>query len=166
MAAALSTATPLAVVSNLEPAKYVGRWFEISRLPNRFQTNCSSDVTAEYQLRTQGGFTVVNRCRNAAGGVTDAKGVARRVEGRPPSVLKVRFAPAILSFLPAVWGDYQVIALDDQHTYALVGTEDRKYLWVLSRTPLMEAERYQRLLAVAQGQGFDVSKLVNTLHVR
>jgi apolipoprotein D and lipocalin family protein len=74
----------------------------------------------------------------------------------------VRFAPAFLSFLPSVWGDYQVIALDDAHTYSLVGTADRKYLWVLSRTPVMEPDRYDRLLEIARGQGFDVSQLVKT----
>lgn len=154
--------TPLAIVNNLDPARYAGRWYEIARLPNRFQNKCAGEVMAEYQPRPEGGFVVINRCRDRAGRITDASGVARPVAGAPSSVLQVRFAPAILSFLPAVWGDYQVIALDDAHTYSLVGTPDRKYLWILSRTPQMGADRYDELAAVARGQGFDVTRLVKT----
>lgn len=157
-----SAGAPLTVVRNLEPSKYAGRWFEISRLPNRFQNKCAGDVTAEYQLRSQGGFTVINRCLDKSGKMTDAEGVARVVEGQPPSVLQVRFAPAFLGLLPFVWGDYQVIALDNEHTYSVVGTVDREYLWVLSRTPVMDQDRYERLLSIAKDQGFDVSKLVKT----
>ena len=107
---------------------------------------------------------VVNRCREKDGTITESRGVARRVEDAPPSVLEVRFAPAILSFLPVVWGDYQVMALDDAHTYSLVGTPDRDYLWVLSRTPEMDPAIYDRLVAAAKAQGFDVSRLVRTTH--
>lgn len=153
---------PLDVVPNLDLGKYAGRWFEIARFPNRFQDKCAGDVEANYSLRPDGRVTVVNKCRERNGTVTEAAGVARRVEGQPPSVLQVRFAPAFLSFLSAVWGDYQVIALDDAHTYSLVGSPDRKYLWILSRTPTMAAATYDQLIAVASRQGFDVSKLVKT----
>lgn len=119
-------------------------------------------MTAEYTVRPEGGLTVVNRCREDDGQMTDAAGVARSVKGAPPSILQVRFAPAALSFLPFVWGDYQVIALDDAHSYSLVGTPDRKYLWVLSRTPQIDDDRYQKLLAVATEQGFDVTRIVKT----
>lgn len=152
----------LKVVDNLDLSRYVGQWFEISRLPNRFQTKCLGDVTATYTSKPEGGLVVTNRCRVQNGKTTEASGVARRVDGQPASVLKVRFAPAFLSFLPQVWGDYQVIALDDAHTYAVVGSPDRKYLWVLSRTPVMEGATYDRLLGIASSQGFDVSKLVKT----
>ncbi len=160
----LSQATPLTVVRNLDPSKYAGRWFEIARLPNRFQAKCASDVTAEYQPRPEGGFIVVNRCRNAAGDITDASGVARSKSDAPPSVLEVRFAPAFLSVLPFVWGDYQVIALDDGHTYSVVGTPDRKYLWILSRQPQMAPRQYEQLIELARTQGFAVERLEKTSH--
>jgi len=152
------------VVRNLDPSKYAGRWFEIARLPNRFQNKCASDVTAEYQLRPEGGFVVINRCRNAAGETTDASGVARSVGDAPTSVLQVRFAPAFLSVLPFVWGDYQVIALDDGHTYSLVGTPDRKYLWILSRQAQMAPGQYEQLTELARKQGFAVERLERTSH--
>ena len=161
---AISDAKPLTVVNNLDPSKYAGRWFEIARLPNRFQTKCAGDVTAEYQVRAEGGFAIVNRCRNAGGDVTDASGVARSTNGAPASVLKVRFAPALLSVLPFVWGDYQVIALDDGHTYSVVGTPDRKYLWIRSRQPRMAPGQYDQLIELARTQGFAVERLEKTTH--
>jgi apolipoprotein D and lipocalin family protein len=157
-----NSSAPLKVVDNLDPARYVGEWFEIARLPNRFQNKCAGDVVARYTARPEGGFTVVNRCRELNGRVTEAEGVARTVAKAPSSVLQVRFAPAFLSFLPQVWGDYQVIALDNAHTHALVGTPDRKYLWVLSRAPLMDDATYDQLIAAAARQGFDVAKVVKT----
>jgi apolipoprotein D and lipocalin family protein len=153
---------PLRVVEAVDYARYAGDWFEIARLPNRFQEDCAGEVVATYRPREDGRLTVTNRCRTADGTTKRASGVARRVDGRPTSVLEVRFAPAILGFLPAVWGDYQVIALGTDYDHAMVGTPDREYLWILSRTPQMEPDIYQRLLDQAKGQGFDVTKVVRT----
>ena len=160
--AMLNAPQPLTVVTNLDPLRYAGEWFEIARLPNRFQQKCAGDVFARYTVRSAGGFDVVNSCKEQNGEFTHAAGVARTVKGAPSSVLQVRFAPAFLSFLPQVWGDYQVIALNDAHSYALVGTPDRKYLWVLSREPGMDPSLYERLLDIARSQGFDISQVVKT----
>jgi apolipoprotein D and lipocalin family protein len=167
-AALPSAADPAAlrVVPNLDLARYAGTWYEAGRLPNRFQEKCAGEVVARYQQRPDGRITVVNRCRTGKGDTTEATGVARRVDGQPPSILEVRFAPAFLSFLPAVWGDYQVIALGQDYDHAVVGTPDRQYLWILSRTPQMDPTLYQRLLAGAQAQGFDVTKVVPTRQAR
>jgi apolipoprotein D and lipocalin family protein len=153
---------PLRVVEAVDYARYAGDWYEIARLPNRFQKDCAGEVVATYQPREDGRLSVTNRCRTADGRTKRAGGVARRVDGRPTSVLEVLFAPAILGFLPAVWGDYQVIALGTDYDHAMVGTPDRAYLWILSRTPQLAPERYQRLLEQANAQGFDVTRVVRT----
>jgi apolipoprotein D and lipocalin family protein len=163
-AALQSDRGPLSVVSNLDLQRYAGRWYEVARFPNRFQDKCAGDVEAVYTVRDDERITVVNRCRERDGSTTDAQGAARRVKGAPPSVLQVRFAPAFLGFLPFVWGDYQVMALDDAHTHALIGTPDRKYLWILSRTPGLDPATYDQLVETAKAQGFDVSRLVRTEH--
>jgi apolipoprotein D and lipocalin family protein len=160
--AATSARPDLRVVPEVDLGRYAGRWFEIARLPNRFQSKCASEVTAVYTPRPDGRLTVTNRCRRADGGVDEAVGIARRVPGRPASILEVRFAPAFLSFLPAVWGDYQIIALDPEYRHALVGTSDRQFLWVLSRTPRLETEVLQALLADAKAQGFDTDAVTRT----
>ena len=163
-AAAAPDQAPLRVVPQLDYQRYSGRWFEIARLPFRYEKDCASDVTASYAPRPDGRITVINRCVRASGTVQEATGVARRVDGQPPSVLKVRFAPAVLSFLPMVWGDYQVIALGPDYDYAIVGTPDRSLMWMLSRTPGMDPALYNALTSQAQAQGFNVAALIRTQH--
>ena len=152
-------------VPKVDLQKYSGVWHEIARLPNKFQKDCAGDVSADYTLRPDGTLRVVNRCREAGKAkLKEAEGVARVAkEGKGSnSVLEVRFAPAILSFLDSVWGDYRILALDDNYRYALVGSNDRKYLWVLSRAKTLDAAVYKRLLRIAQDQAFAVNGIVRT----
>lgn len=157
---------PLDVVPQVDFERYAGKWYEIARLPFRYQEDCARDVTATYTPRPDARITVVNRCVEKDGKVNNAEGVARRVDGKPPSVLKVRFAPGWLSFLPMVWGDYQIIELGPDYEYTVVGTPDRKYLWILARTPKLDAELYRSLVEKAKAQGFDVSRLIETEQTR
>lgn len=158
-----SRAGPLRVVESVELSRYAGLWYEVARLPNRFEEKCAGDVTAEYTLRADGRLKVVNRCRKKDGRLTEAEGVARLADRRGPnSRLKVRFAPSFLSPLPFVWGDYQIIELAPDYTHAVVGDPGRDYLWILSRTPRIDEETYQRLVESARSQGFDVSRLMRT----
>ena len=92
---AVAADVPLRVVADVNYERYAGTWYEIARLPNRFQRVCASDVTATYAPRPDGRIAVTNRCRESDGDVREATGVARRVKGQPPSVLEVRFAPAL-----------------------------------------------------------------------
>ena len=101
------TANTLEVVPTVDLSRYVGTWYEIARLPNRFQNKCAGDVTATYALLDNGEISVINRCRTFDGETTQAEGRARRAgEDQPNTKLKVRFAPAFLSFLPFVWWIY------------------------------------------------------------
>jgi apolipoprotein D and lipocalin family protein len=161
---AVAQTKPLRVVPNLDLARYAGKWYEVARFPNRFQEKCADSVTATYTLQRDGNITVLNQCRERSGKLTEASGVARLAKnGGPNSILKVRFAPRFLSFLPQVWGDYQVIALGEDYSYSVVGDPERKYLWILSRTPRLEDAVYTRLVKEAQAQGFDTSRLVKTV---
>ena len=156
---------PLRVVPSVDLARYAGQWYEIARLPNRFEEKCAGDVTAQYTLVGADRLKVVNRCRRKDGRITEAEGVARLADkGRENSRLKVRFAPGFLSLLPFVWGDYQIMELAPDYSYALIGEPRRKYLWILSRTPQMDEAAYRKLTEEAAAQGFDVSRLVRTKH--
>jgi len=152
-----------AVVPSVDLTRYQGKWYEIARFPNRFEKSCASDVTATYTLNADNTVGVVNECRKADGRVKRAEGKARKADSRgPTSKLEVRFAPAFLSFLPVVWGDYWIIDLAPDYSYSVVGDEGRDYLWILSRTPVMDEAKYQQAINAASAQGFDVSRLVKT----
>ena len=156
-------AQTMTVVPSVELDRYMGTWYEIARLPNRFQKQCAGEVSATYSLLADGTVKVVNRCRKENGEFAEAEGQAKRTDEEEPNTkLKVRFAPAFLSFLPFVWGDYWIIYLTPDYTCAVIGEPSREYLWVLSRTPTMEPDALQAALESAKQQGYDLAELVMT----
>ena len=154
---------PVQVVRHVDLDKYVGEWIEIARFPNWFQKQCAADVRATYARRPDGRIDVINRCRTSAGRTTEARGVARVEDSRTSAKLKVRFAPAALSWLPFVWGDYWIIGLADDYSWATVGSPGRDYLWILARRAPLDDERYAAAVAAARANGFDVERLVRTI---
>jgi len=159
---AADTGQPLQAIKALSVPRYMGTWYEIAKFPNDFQKKCVGDTSASYTLRDDGRVDVVNRCRTADGKFDTADGVARQLGAANSPKLKVRFAPALLSFIPMVWGDYWVIDLDEQYQLSAVSEPKREYLWILSRTPQVEPAAYEALLTRLRSQGLDVSKLVRT----
>ncbi len=159
-AAAQAHPEPVRAIPSLDLERYAGVWHEVARFPSWFERKCVGQATAEYELRRDGTITVVNTCRMADGAVNRAEGAARLADRHgPASKLKVRFAPGFLSWLPMVWADYWVLDLTDDYGAALVGTPDRRYLWVLSRAPQLDSATYDRLVGTAAREGFDVARL-------
>ena len=156
---------PLQVVAPVDLKRYAGVWHEQARLPNRFEKACTGAVTAEYTPLPDGTVEVRNRCQMADGQSEESIGSARvvSVAGQPGAGrLEVRFAPSWLAWLPAVWGDYWILKLDRDYEVSLVGTPNRQYLWVLSRSPVLAAATLQAELDYARTLGFDVDKVVLT----
>jgi apolipoprotein D and lipocalin family protein len=160
---AAQTSVPPRTVPFVDLDRYAGDWFEIARLPNRFQRQCLGDVRATYARRADGRLDVVNQCRTADGR-TQARGIARVVDDRTFARLKVRFAPAWLTFLPFVWGDYWIIGLAEDYSWAVVGSPDREYLWILARTPRIDPEKAAAARDIARANGFDVERLIEAAH--
>ncbi len=146
----------LETVSSVDLSKYVGQWYEIGRLPNRFQKKCADSVTAKYTLRSDGNIKVVNRCRKQSGEFTTATGKAKIVDKQTNAKLKVTF------FWP-FYGKYWILDLGPNYEYAVVGEPGRDYLWILSRTPTMDERLYQNLVAKMQARGFDTTRMIRTV---
>ena len=157
---------PLRTIDTLDLPRYTGRWYEIAKFPNRFQKQCVADTSAEYSARADGAVIVINRCRLANGQMEQAQGLAWQQGGATSPRLQVRFAPAWLSWLPMVWGDYWVVDLDDAYSLVAVSEPRREYLWVLSRSPVVEPARYQALLQRLAAQSLDVQRLELSAHTR
>ena len=154
---------PLEVVPSVDLHRYAGTWYEVARLPNKFQEDCAGNVTATYNILGNGEINVVNRCLKSNGDTSEAEGVARRAsDDEPNTKLKVRFAPAFLSFLPMVWGDYWIIDLAPDYSYAVIGEPNRDYLWVLARTPGLDKHILLEILGRVKERGFDLNNLIYT----
>lgn len=149
----------LRTIPSLDVARYMGTWYEIAKYPNWFQKKCIGGTKADYSLMNDGRVQVINRCHIAGGELSEAIGVARQVGTSTSPKLEVRFAPAWLSFLPFVWGDYWIIELDDDYQLAVVSEPKKEYLWILSRTPKVDSVSYNALLARLRQKGFDLQKL-------
>ena len=154
----------LASINALDVPRYMGTWYEIAKFPAWFQRKCVADTRAEYSLQPGGQVQVINRCRQESGEMQDAVGSARQIGGTASSKLEVRFAPAWLSFIPAVWGDYWVIDLDPAYQLVAVSEPKREYLWILSRSTKVDPGTYTSLLARLSSQGFDLQRLEKTIH--
>lgn len=168
MAAGCATSgAHLPTQSDVDLNKYMGTWHEQARLPNRFQKDCAGDVQADYTLSPDSTVNVTNQCRKQDGSTEAAAGegrLSKASEPRDPAKLEVRFAPKWMSWLPMVWGDYWIMKLEGDYQYSLVGTPDRKYLWVLSRDKNPDEAVVTQLLDYARTQGFDTDSVIVTLH--
>lgn len=143
---------PLPTVNDVDLEQYKGKWYEIARLPNSFEDGLSC-VTAEYGIKEDGKISVLNSGTKENGKRTSSEGTARVPDPETyPGRLKVSF------FWPFS-GDYYIIDLDENYQWALVGAPDRAYLWILSRSPEIDADVKQRLLKKATEQGFSVDQL-------
>ena len=144
----------LFTVEQLDITRYAGTWYEIARLPNRFEKGLEC-VSATYTLRDDGKITVQNRGVSIEdhSKVSDIKGVAWVPDSSKPGQIKVQF------FWPFA-GKYWVIALDENYNYALVGDPSRKFLWVLSKSKSLDEQIYDDLIKTAKKYGFAVEDVI------
>jgi apolipoprotein D and lipocalin family protein len=150
---------PLQTVAHVDLSRYLGTWYEIASFPQSFQRGCTA-TTANYTLREDGEVDVRNRCRLGSldGKEKSALGRARIVDRTTNAKLEVTF------FRP-FWGDYWIIELAEDYSYAVVGHPGRDYLWVLARTPRMREATYRNIVSRLEAQGYETSRLVRTLQV-
>jgi apolipoprotein D and lipocalin family protein len=140
-------------VDYVDLTRYVGKWYQIAFFPTRFQGSCTIDTTATYGIMDDGRVSVFNECKKPSGKTKSISGSAKIVDRDSNAKLKVKF----FWFAPA--GDYWIIDLGSNYEYAVVGSPDRKYLWILSRTPQITNSLYQDLVKRASSQYFDVNNL-------
>ena len=152
----------LPTVPSVDLARYAGTWYEIARLPMWFQRHCV-DSKAIYTSRSDGAVGVHNECVTDSGGVEQAEGVATVVDDKTNARLNVVFDNYFARlFGTSREGNYWILALDGDYRTALVGTPDRRFLWILSRTPQLDDAIYQRLVEQAKELSFPVSDLIRT----
>lgn len=151
-------AKPLTTEPSVDLDRYVGKWFEIARFPNEFETDCVG-VTAEYAKREDGRIDVVNTCRKKTldGEIDKAEGVAKIVDQQTKAKLAVSFDP-----FGAFFGDYWILDVADDYSWVLVGEPGGRYLWILSRTPTIGDDLKSQLLQKLKTQGYKTEALYFT----
>jgi len=147
-------------INNFDSKRYLGNWYEIARLPNRFEKDCVPPITANYSVNPDNHLQiiVINSCNINGSNPDIATGMADFVESSTIGKLKVTFLPKWLRWLPFGYGDYWVLNTDYDNI-SVVGSPDHKYLWILARTENINQERLKQAIGFAKDQGFDISKL-------
>ena len=136
-------------VSALDLDRYLGSWYEIARFDNSFERGVE-EAKAVYTLNRDGTIKVVNSGIKA-GKPKTAVGKGKRTD--QPGLLRV-------SFFGSFYADYRVMMIDEDYSYALVGSGGAGYLWILSRTKNLPAGVKSAILAEATRRGYDTSKLI------
>ncbi|MBC3882275.1 lipocalin family protein [Undibacterium sp. LX40W] len=136
-------------VDKVDVERYLGKWYEIAVIPNRFQSMCVADTRAEYR-KDEGAIRVINRCRKQDGKIETAEGIAKIVDGSNNAKLRV-------SFFRPFYGNYWILDLDPNYQWVLVGEPSRKYGWVLSRNMKLEPEQWQQAMKTAEKLGYKIS---------
>jgi apolipoprotein D and lipocalin family protein len=142
-------------VQSVDIERYLGKWYEMARFPHKFEKDMVG-VTATYTLRGDGKIDVLNAgyIKTLDGPLKEARGVGKIPDKNDASKLKV-------SFFLFFYADYFILELDTvKYQYALVGSSSDKYLWILSRSPLMKADTYSMLVEKARERGYQVESLI------
>ncbi len=150
-------AQDLETVPYVDLEKYAGEWFEIASFPQIFQKGCTN-TKAIYTPNEDGTIQVENSCN------LSEKGKTRTTTAKAFVVNNSGNAKLNVQFFWPLKGKYWIIDLARDYSYAVVGHPNRKYLWILSRTPEMDAKLYSQIIERAEEKGFDLSKLEKTIH--
>lgn len=143
-------------IPHLDLDRYLGQWFEIGRLPLKWEPAGATDVTATYTLNDDGTIGVDNRCFDEHGEPSQSLGRVKQA-GEKTSELTVSFLPQFLRWIPFTEGDYWVLRIDESYEHALVGTPDHKNLWLLARAHEVDADVERSYLDTARSMGYDLA---------
>jgi apolipoprotein D and lipocalin family protein len=146
--------------SHVDVKEYLGKWYAITSLPQFFTRNCVAQ-TAEYGVNDEKSITVLNTCIKKDGSTKTIEGLAKIINPKTNAELIVTFNN-FWTKLFKVKGDYTIIKLDPTYSTVLVGSKNRKSLWILSRTPYLSEDVKAEYLDFAKKLKFDTVKLVDS----
>jgi apolipoprotein D and lipocalin family protein len=150
----------LPTAAHVDVAQYVGKWYAVTALPQRFTKKCVAQ-TAEYALKTANSVSVLNTCIKANGATKTIEGQAVVANAKTNAELIVTFNN-FWTKLFRVKGDYTIIRLADDYSSVLVGSNDRKSLWILARDPYLNDVVKTDYITLAATLGFDTAKLIES----
>lgn len=162
MAEQVTQTQPVEAVNNFQVESYLGTWYEIARFPMHIERDCLAPTTVTYQFdENKKQLNITNRCRLEDGQFTQNKGQAYFTEESSSAKLKLSYMPGWASWVPVAKADYWIIYTDYQH-YAVVGSPDHEYLWLLSRSESSNQQDIQKLIDIAKKYNYPVKNLLFT----
>jgi apolipoprotein D and lipocalin family protein len=162
LSAFISNAADVKTVEKVDLVRYQGAWHEIASIPQFFQRKCVRDTVATYSQIDGGEIKVENTCTRDDGGKERAEGRARVYDSAETAKLTVTFLQLFGAYRYWAGGDYWVIELDPNYQWAVIGHPNRKYGWVLSRTPTQSVATLAEIIGRIKAQGYDACEFIIT----
>lgn len=150
----------LPTASHVDINQYIGKWYAITSLPQFFTRKCAAQ-TADYAIKSANSISVLNTCIYKNGSTKTINGEAVVANPKTNAELIVTF-DNFWTKLFRVKGDYTIIKLDDSYSTVLIGSKDRKSLWLMARSPYLSEEVKKEYITYAQSLGFETSQLIDS----
>ncbi len=144
--------------NNFQVDRYLGIWYEIARLPMHYERNCLSPITLTYE-RDSKGLKITNRCRQDDGGTSTAVGQLTFNQESNVAKMEMSFSPSWLKWTAVGVYDYWIL-YTDYDNFALVGSPDKKYLWILARKENNTRDQVQKLINMGRDLGYSTQNLI------
>lgn len=160
---ATKTDNPVKTVDSVDLSRYLGVWYQQAFFPARFQkADCGKVVTAEYSLDKKGKINVTNTCYSDSEGKVIRKQAKAKAWTVDPSNSKLK-----VMFFWHFKGDYWIVKLDQKnYSYTVVSDPNREYLWILSRSKIMDKKTFDEIVNFLGTNGWDLSRLVVTAPIK
>lgn len=149
-------------VENVDLDRYLGTWYEIASIPQSFQRQCVGNTVAEYSLTKSNTIKVLNSCDTKTGARKTAEARAKVVDKETNAKLKVTFVK-IFDWVYSFGGNYWILDLAEDYSYAVVGDPSAEYAWILSRTPQLSFDDLTRANANLLKNGYDTCKVLTSI---
>ncbi|MBC7538477.1 MAG: lipocalin family protein [Bacteriovorax sp.] len=150
----------LPTANNVDIGRYIGKWYAVSSLPQFFTRKCIAQ-TADYGILNAKTISVLNTCIKENGKETNIEGQAVVVDPKTNARLEVTFNN-FFTRLFRVKGEYVIIKLSEGYDTVLIGSTDRKSLWIMSRTPSIDEAIFAEYKEFAKILGFNTAKLIDS----
>lgn len=159
-------ASYVTTVDKVDLSLYVGKWFEVAAIPQIFQSKCIANTTAEYSFAEQNLIQVINSCDTQNGYREVAEGRAMVVDNGSNSKLKVTFVNLFNSWIFPLGGNYWIVDLAPDYSYALIGDPKAKYAWILSRKPVLDINIYKNSEIKYKSLGYDTCEILTSVQTK
>ena len=149
-------------VQSVDLNKYTGLWYEIASMPQVYQKQCVKNAIAEYKLINKNFISITNSCETSNGERMVAEGRARIIDKKTQSKLEIIFM-TMYGWKFTSRGQYWILGIGENYSYAVVGTPDRGSAWILSRTPELKQDHLSQAHDILNQQGFNTCRLMTSV---
>ncbi len=162
MTACSSTDALRATDKKMDLNRFMGDWYVVGSIPidlffaseagahnavESYELNDDGSINTTYRFRKDG-FDGPVKSFNPTGFVHNTE---TNTEWR-------------MQFLWPFKSAYLIVHVDDDYSETIIGVPNRKYIWIMTRSPDISDAQYQNLLDIAAETGHDLSKIVRIPH--